>query len=117
MLVASKANVSSLRQATRTNSKSDTYMLREYVSCTAASWFSAMGHLPRTYQELEEMIFTGQLKIMGREKNGYVPIEFKEASFKAVKSAGAYFFVIKSTWRVRPCPWRARTASLAPPET
>lgn len=61
-----------------------------------------MGHLPRTLQELLEAIFAGQLKVMSQVENDCVLIDFTESTFKAMERAGAYFFVLKPTWKVSP---------------
>ena len=55
-------------------------------------------------KELEELVFAGQLKIMGQVDGDFVVIDFSESTFRAMKRAGAYFFILEPTWKVRPGP-------------
>ena len=69
---------------------------------TAASRYSKEGHLPRTEPQMSEEVLAVKINVISQVEGDFVILNLEEITSKAAEMTGAYLFVIKPTWRVRP---------------
>ena len=58
--------------------------------------------MPRTEPQMSEEVLAVKITVISQVEGDCVMINLEEMTSKATEMTGAYLYVIKPTWRVRP---------------